>query len=515
MNGRGNDQVETRQRHITVAAVGLLGLAVYATTLFPGVGGILNHGDSAKFQFLGAVTGIGHSPGNPLYLLLLTLIQQVPLGSAALRANLLSACLGAGTLMLVANMACRIAGRTAAWMSAVTLGLGSLFWEFATEAEVYALAGFMVALVAYWLTRAELESTPAFLILAGSTFVLGLANHLGLGAALPALAAATFMLWHIRPPKPGFMHALPLVGAALITAGLYGALPLVHQVSAYSEYPRDGNFEDFYNFATGQRWHGQLQLGSLRDALGNRSMHVLKPLLRQWALPLWLCAPLALVHLARRTRALAAFLAIAAASWTALIFLYDIPDPDGLAVPIAVCIAPAFGVAIATANRPLVPWLAGLLLLTLTPTAVLHLQRYQGLVGFEILEDVVRPRGKELLDLPDIIQRIPDHAYLTLPCYHYGCAQVGNYHRFADGAVEKRGIELVTLKGGRRPPWDSSPPVVDPAQVRDRAICTIHPRERRLLRPHGGRLTAINRPAREINGQTMTPMPVHCSMPVQ
>ena len=37
--------------------VALGALALYASTVYPGVGGILNYGDSAKFQFLGRILG--------------------------------------------------------------------------------------------------------------------------------------------------------------------------------------------------------------------------------------------------------------------------------------------------------------------------------------------------------------------------------------------------------------------------------------------------------------------------
>src|SRR5687768_12095366 len=49
----------------------LLAITVlYVTTLFPGVGGRINGGDSAKFQFIGLIGGIGHPPGSPLYMML-------------------------------------------------------------------------------------------------------------------------------------------------------------------------------------------------------------------------------------------------------------------------------------------------------------------------------------------------------------------------------------------------------------------------------------------------------------
>jgi hypothetical protein len=56
---------------------------IYLRTLYPGIGGRINYGDSVKFQFLAFTDGLPHSTGFPLYLILskvasntLTLIPQ-------------------------------------------------------------------------------------------------------------------------------------------------------------------------------------------------------------------------------------------------------------------------------------------------------------------------------------------------------------------------------------------------------------------------------------------------------
>lgn len=214
--------------------LGLVVFALYVVTLFPGVGGVYNHGDSAKFQFLGAVPGIGHPPGNPLYLALLSLVQRVPLGTAALRANLASAACAAASAGLLADAAYRLRGALAAWLTAAAFALGGASWIFATEAEVYALAGLMVALVLHGLVRVD-EAPPGPLPAAGlAAFALGLANHLSLVFAGPALAWATCKALREgrRITRGGALSVLALGACAL---ALYAALPWLDARAVYSE----------------------------------------------------------------------------------------------------------------------------------------------------------------------------------------------------------------------------------------------------------------------------------------
>ncbi|HET6404966.1 MAG TPA: hypothetical protein VFH78_09990, partial [Candidatus Thermoplasmatota archaeon] len=59
----------TEPRKIPHRWVLALAFVTYVVTRYPEVGGRVNMGDSAKFQFLARTLGIGHAPGNPLYLM--------------------------------------------------------------------------------------------------------------------------------------------------------------------------------------------------------------------------------------------------------------------------------------------------------------------------------------------------------------------------------------------------------------------------------------------------------------
>ena len=85
-----------------VAAIAL----IYVLTRYPDVGGRINMGDSAKFQFLARTLGIGHSPGNPLYLMASALWVRTPLPLAdATKVTLLSSVFGLLTVALVGRAA--------------------------------------------------------------------------------------------------------------------------------------------------------------------------------------------------------------------------------------------------------------------------------------------------------------------------------------------------------------------------------------------------------------------------
>ena len=85
-----------------VAGVAALGL--YIRTLAPGV----LVGDMGEFQFTGAILGIPHPTGYPLYTLLGKLWSMVPLRDVAYRINFSSAVYMAGAVGLTAFLAWRL-----------------------------------------------------------------------------------------------------------------------------------------------------------------------------------------------------------------------------------------------------------------------------------------------------------------------------------------------------------------------------------------------------------------------
>src|SRR5439155_9139405 len=120
------------------------------------------------------VLGVPHPPGYPLYTMLGHLAGLLPLGSPALRVNLLSAVLHAAAVGLTALLTFRLLGpdgrppaadrarpparpepaaaaaaarALAAPVGALLLAFSTAFWGYATVAEVFPLNTFLAALL--------------------------------------------------------------------------------------------------------------------------------------------------------------------------------------------------------------------------------------------------------------------------------------------------------------------------------------------------------------------------------
>jgi len=103
-------------------------------------------GDSGQFTLLGALGGVAHPPGYPLYSALLRAFDALPLGAAHASA-LTSALLGAAALAALYDATRRLSGAWPAAIAVGTLGLGPVFWRYATVAEVFAGAALTCALI--------------------------------------------------------------------------------------------------------------------------------------------------------------------------------------------------------------------------------------------------------------------------------------------------------------------------------------------------------------------------------
>lgn len=499
-----------RRRSTLAILLGALAFALYVGTLFPGVGGYYNHGDSAKFQFLGSVPGVGHPPGNPLYLALLWLVQRVPYGTAALRANLASAACAAIAAGLLADAAHRLRGPLAALVTAGTFALGGAGWIFATEAEVYALAGLMVALVLHGLVRADQAGPGPVTAFGLAAFALGVANHLSLVFAAPALAGSAWRAFRDgrRLTDRGVVAVLGATACALL---LYGALPLVHPHAVYSEYTVAPGIRGFWEFVTAEKYQGHIGIPSLEASLAARPAFVTGILFQEWPPPLWLALPSALTSLARRAPITSRFAVGALAAWALFLFVYDIGDPQGLLVPMAAPGALALGVWVAGLARR---WLGlGVVVLSLGPGVLLRLQQAERAVPFDVLEDVLGDPGPELLDFPELVVRVPEGARIIQPCTDYGCAQVVNYYRFAVPELRRRKLELVSLAGSQRSWQPNPPPTIAAAEATRSVVCTVLAHERDMMERAGARMHRIARGALALRGVARERLPVFCSAP--
>lgn len=147
--------------------------------------------DSGEFQLtVTTMAGVLHQPGYPLYTLAGKVFTLLPFGTPALRLNLLSALLAAGTLSLVgATVRLMLDGRRGAvWgglAAVLALGTATTFWAQATTANIRMPTAFFTAwclylLMAYRRSRiANLGPHVAdrYLILFALAFSLGLGHY--------------------------------------------------------------------------------------------------------------------------------------------------------------------------------------------------------------------------------------------------------------------------------------------------------------------------------------------------
>lgn len=191
-------------------------LLLYAGTAAPSILELFD--DTLEFQFVLPTFGIAHPTGYPLYTLVGGIWSNLfPFGNWAWRVNLFSAVTAAATVALLFTLARRLAigdkgtqdrhcdGTWAGLVAAAAFGLGPVWWQQATVAEVYALHNLLV--VAILLLTVDLPSTTRagqdwrmMLILA--LIGLGLTHHRTTVLLLPGLAI--YLVWtapHLLRPR--------------------------------------------------------------------------------------------------------------------------------------------------------------------------------------------------------------------------------------------------------------------------------------------------------------------------
>lgn len=200
------------------AGIGVLALALYVRTLYPG----LLPGDSGEFQALAYLLSDSHPTGYPVYLLLARLAVFLPLQDVAYRVNLFSALMAALSVALVYLAGRVLSGsRWAGLLGAAALTVSESFWSQAVIAEVYTPAAAFLAGVVLMLALWHENSKPACLFFAGLLGGLSLGVHLMV--ALVAPAAGVFLLLHRprwrelwRPALLGLLAGLTLWLAAFL-----------------------------------------------------------------------------------------------------------------------------------------------------------------------------------------------------------------------------------------------------------------------------------------------------------
>lgn len=496
-----------------LAAIALLHLS----TLFPGLGGRINTGDSAKFQFLGSVLGISHPPGNPLYLLLSAAWVRLPWPlSPAMRVTLLSFVFGIAALCLLGRALARSFGTRAAVCGVIALGAGPLYWTFATEAEVYSLNALLVAASCDAALRFERTAERGALFACAAFALLGCANH---ATSVMLLPAAAVLIIRARRGPGHFTLAqwFALAAWALCCLGFYAYIPWrAAQHTPYSELLGPANLENFWLYLSAARF--QKGFAGLTP---EQLMHARMPLFasglqKQWAWPFFLLIPFGFIRMRERTPGAYVFVLLSVLGFSAFALAYEIPDPEGFFVPIVTLLTLPLGIALGKlptrgfGARALIAVLAACFCVS----AFIHLREWRSSIGRELVYSIGERNKHMLLDLDDVFARIPEGARFLLPCNAYGCVEVMNYYRFADPTVARRKIRFA-----RPPGVDSGYFVFAPTEdwFWDRALrevtCSLRKHDARDMTRQGARVRTIEREPKRIDGVEYPGVPIYCSEP--
>lgn len=482
---------------------------VYTATAFPGVGGRINPGDSAKFQFISSVGGVSHPPGNPLYLLvslaasrLFWFVEPATVGTQ------ISVVCAAGALALLFDALRRYQGQANAAVAVACIGLGPLFWTLGTEAEVYALNALLLAAairgIALWDTARDTRALAVGL----SAFVLAFGNHGSIVACLPAFVLVAVMV-HRRAGVPRYYWAVGSL-ATLLVALMYLYIPWRARVASYTELQADFSRQELWDYLRAKQFAESLSVPSFVRLTKERIPEAGRHLRQQWLWPQLLLIGAGAVSAWRSARPLAVFCLFAALGVFGFTAVYDISDPEGFYVPASVALGCFFAFTAPPGRRRLAP-LPILSLLMLVPPASAHLDQLARSASHGVFEAVA---GDPVLwDLPDVIERLPPGSRLVLPCSHYGCVEAFNYYRFADKRARAKHLEFVRMRGGATYPLPAPPPLIWAKEGRTIQTCTLSKSDAWRMQKWGVQVTTIERPGRVVGGALRPGAPIYCSTP--
>ena len=173
--------------YIIAGILFIITFGIYFSTMAPTV----SFWDTGEFIATSYILGIPHPPGSPLFLLIGKLFTLVPISSdIAFRMNIFSPLISAATISLLFLICNQFIDRLdkkddikhfKMWSSltaSLTFAFTHSHWFNAVETEVYALSGFMTALVVYlilvWSKDKEKEYSAMYLM--GIAYVIGLAT---------------------------------------------------------------------------------------------------------------------------------------------------------------------------------------------------------------------------------------------------------------------------------------------------------------------------------------------------
>ena len=116
----------------------LIPFGVYLYTLCPTIS---TYADAGEYPTFAYISGFGHPPGYPLFILILKLFQLLPFGNVAYKANLASAFLASIALVVFYLLLKNLTKNSIiSFISAMILAFSKIFWKNALVSEVFSLS---------------------------------------------------------------------------------------------------------------------------------------------------------------------------------------------------------------------------------------------------------------------------------------------------------------------------------------------------------------------------------------
>lgn len=215
--------------------IGALAFLVPATVFLLTMQRSVPFWDSGEFIAVSYILGIPHPPGTPFYVMLGKIATLIPIGTIAMRVNGMSALASALAVMFTFLTTLRlirmcqgperstldeVLALAGAFGGAMLLAFSDVFWENATEAEVYSLMSLAQILVFWlglkWWEAHEKRPTAGPLLVAVYVMWVSVGLHLGVGmAGLPLLVLVALV-----DRRAAIVFMMPLLSVLFVTWGL-------------------------------------------------------------------------------------------------------------------------------------------------------------------------------------------------------------------------------------------------------------------------------------------------------
>jgi len=238
----------------------LLVSLLYWFTLYSGIGGRINYGDSVKWQFLWAVGGTPHSTGYPLFLAITKIFGELFVFLEPYRRiSLVSLVFGTASLIPVYLITAQFTRRLFLRIAApALLAFSTTYWSQSTEPEVYTLSVFLSAASLYllliYVDRASIKALVASLIV----YAISFGNHLTVSMLMPVFVYAVLSSPKAKESVKTILCIFPLL--ALLSFGQYAYIYyLSHKGGPYLEVIGSNvGLPKLIDYSTGGQFRGTL-----------------------------------------------------------------------------------------------------------------------------------------------------------------------------------------------------------------------------------------------------------------